>query len=403
MSLDLVKYALLNVKKRKLRSGLTILSILIGITAIYTLVSFGVGLQNYIDIIAEEAGVDKIFIQARGIGAPGTDENFFLTKDDVDFVEKINGVEEITGIYTKTVEVKKNRQVKFVFGMGVDPEKTDLVDESFTVKIERGRQLKKSDFDKAVLGHNYHEDNMVLKKAVVLGEKIEINGRKFEVIGFYEKVGNPQDDSNVYLTYEALESLFPDTKDKFGFVMIKSNRNVDPSILADRITERLRKHKGQEVGKEDFFVQTFEDALQTFNNIILVLNGILFLIAMISVVVAGVNTTNTMYTAVLERTKEIGIMKAVGARNSSILLIYVIESGFVGAVGGIIGIFFGFLISSAGGLIAAQAGFSFLKPAFPIWLSLGCIFFAFIVGAVSGVMPAIRASKLRPVDALRYE
>ena len=403
MSLDLVKYALLNVKKRKLRSGLTILSILIGITAIYTLVSFGVGLQNYIDIIAEEAGVDKIFIQARGIGAPGTDENFFLTKDDVDFVEKINGVEEITGIYTKTVEVKKNRQVKFVFGMGVDPEKTDLVDESFTVKIERGRQLKKSDFDKAVLGHNYHEDNMVLKKAVVLGEKIEINGRKFEVIGFYEKVGNPQDDSNVYLTYETLESLFPDTKDKFGFVMIKSNRNVDPSILADRITERLRKHKGQEVGKEDFFVQTFEDALQTFNNIILVLNGILFLIAMISVVVAGVNTTNTMYTAVLERTKEIGIMKAVGARNSSILLIYVIESGFVGAVGGIIGIFFGFLISSAGGLIAAQAGFSFLKPAFPIWLSLGCIFFAFIVGAVSGVMPAIRASKLRPVDALRYE
>ena len=403
MSLDLVKYALLNIKRRKLRSGLTILSILIGITAIYALVSFGVGLQNYVNIIAEEAGIDKLFIQSRGIGAPGTDENFFLTKGDVDFVEKVNGIEEITGIYTKTAEVKKNGQTKFVFGMGVDPEKTDLVDESFTVKIEIGRQIKKSDFDKAVLGHNYHEDNRVFKKSVVLGEKIDINGRKFEVVGFYEKVGNPQDDSNIYFTYETFESLFPDNEDKFGFVMIKANRNIDPSVLADSITKRLRKHKGQEEGKEDFFVQTFEDALQTFNNIILALNGVLFLIALISVVVAGVNTMNTMYTAVLERTKETGVMKAVGARNSSILFIYVIESGFVGAVGGIIGIFFGFLISSAGGLIAAQAGFSFLKPAFPIWLSLGCVLFAFIVGAVSGVMPAIRASKLKPVDALRYE
>ena len=324
MSLDLVKYALLNVKRRKLRSGLTILSILIGITAIYALVSFGVGLQNYINIIAEEAGIDKIFIQARGIGAPGTDENFFLTKDDIDFVEKINGVEEITGIYIKTVEAKKNRQAKFVFGMGVDPEKTDLVEESFTVKIEIGRQLKKSDFDKAVLGHNYHEDNRIFKKSVVLGERIEINSRKFEVVGFYEKLGNPQDDSNIYFTYETFESLFPENKDEFGFVMIKANRNVNPSVLADRITERLRKHKGQEEGKEDFFVQTFEDALQTFNNIILVLNGILFLIALISVVVAGVNTMNTMYTAVLERTKETGVMKAVGARNSSILFIYII-------------------------------------------------------------------------------
>lgn len=403
MSIDLIKYALLNIKRRKLRSGLTILSILIGITAIYALVSFGVGLQNYVNVLAEDAGVDKIFIQSRGVGAPGTDSNFFLTKDDVDFVYKINGVEEVTGIYTKTIEVKKDRQLKFVFGMGVDPGKTDFVDEAFTVEIEKGRQLKKGDFDKVVLGHNYQENSRIFKKGVVLGEKIDINGAKFEVIGFYGKVGNPQDDSNAYFTYETFESLFPDSKDHFGFVMAKSNRNVEPSTVADRITERLRKHKGQEEGKEDFFVQTFEDALQTFNNIILILNGILFLIALISVLVAGVNTTNTMYTAVLERTKEIGIMKALGAKNSSILLIYVVEAGFVGALGGIIGVFLGFLISSGAGLIAAQFGFSFLKPAFPLWLSVGSVLFAFTVGAVSGVLPAIRASKLKPVDALRYE
>jgi putative ABC transport system permease protein len=403
MSFDLVKYSIKNVIKRRLRSGLTILSILIGVTAIFTLVSFGVGLQNYVDILAQDAGVDKIFIQSRGIGAPGTDNNFFLTQDDTDFVEKINGVQDITGIYSNIVETKKDRQAKYVFLIGIDPSKTDLVDESFTVEIESGRQLKNGDTDKAVLGYNYQENEKVFDKGVVIGEKIELNGNKFDVVGFYNKLGNPQDDSNIYITYESFETLFPEKKDNFGFIMVKSNRNVDLPELAEKINDRLRKHKGQEKGKEDFFVQTFDDALQTFNSVILVLNGILFLIALISVIVAGVNTTNTMYTAVLERTKEIGIMKAVGAKNSSVLFIYVFESGILGSIGGILGVILGFLISSGAGFIAAQAGFSFLKPSFPLWLTLGSILFSFIVGAGSGLLPAIRASKLRIVNALRYE
>ncbi|MCH8003251.1 MAG: ABC transporter permease [Nanoarchaeota archaeon] len=403
MNLELIKYAFLNVKKRKLRSGLTILSILIGVTAIYALISFGVGLQNYVNVIAEQAGIDKLFIQSRGIGAPGTDENFRILRDDIDFVEKINGIQEISGIYFKTVEVKKNRQLKFVFGSGIDPSKIDFVEEAFTVGVEKGRQLKKGDFDKVVLGHNYQLEDKIFKKSVALGEKIEINDEVFEVIGFYEKIGNPQDDSNVFFTYDTFESLFPDDKDQFGFVMVKANRNVDPSLLAERITDKLRKHKGQEEGKEDFFVQTFEDALQTFNNIILILSGILVLIALVSLIVASVNTMNTMYTAVVERTKEIGIMKAVGARNRDILSIFVIESGILGAIGGLIGVILGFLISSTGGKIAAQAGFSFLQPSFPIWLTIGSILFAFFVGAASGSLPAYRASKLKPVDALRYE
>lgn len=403
MNLELIKYALMNVRKRKLRSGLTVLSILIGVTAIYTLVSFGIGLQDYIDVVAEEAGIDKLFIQSRGVGIPGTDENFRISRDDADFVEKINGVDKVSGIYMKTLQVKKNKQLKFVFGAGIDPSKTDFVDEAFTVEVERGRQLKKNDLDKVVLGYNYQLDDKIFKRAVTLGEKIEINDEVFEVIGFYEEIGNPQDDSNVYFTYDTFEALFPDDKDQYGFVMIKANRNVDPSLLAERITDKLRKHKGQEEGKEDFFVQSFEDALQTFNNIILVLNGILILIALVSLIVAAVNTMNTMYTAVLERTKEIGIIKAIGARNSSILFIYIVESGIVGMIGGIIGVFIGFLISSTGGMVAAQAGFSFLKPAFPIWLTISSILFAFGVGAVSGVLPAIRASRLKPIEALRYE
>jgi len=403
MNPEIIKYALLNLKNRKLRSGLTVLSILIGITAIYALVSFGVGLQNFVNDIAEEAGVDKLFIQGKGIGAPGTDENFRIPKDDIDFVEKINGVQEISGLYLDTVEVKKDRQKKFVFGTGFDTTKIQLIEEVFTVGVEKGRQLKKDDLDKVVLGNNYQEKTTIFRNPVRLGEKIEINGEIFEVVGFYEKIGNPQDDSNVYFAYEGFEDLFPDNKDQFGWAVIKANRNTNPTLLAERVTDKLRKHKGQKEGKEDFFVQSFEDALETFNNILAVLNGILVLIAFVSLIVAAVNTINTMYTAVLERTKEIGIMKSIGARNSDILSIFIFESGFLGMIGGILGVSLGFLISITGGAIAAQAGFSFLEPAFPIWLTLGSIIFAFGVGAASGSLPAYRASKLKPVDALRYE
>ncbi|MBI2546483.1 ABC transporter permease [Candidatus Woesearchaeota archaeon] len=403
MNRELLNYAFKNVRKRKLRSSLTVLSILIGVMAIYALVSFGAGLQNYVDRIAQDAGADKIFIQARGIGAPGTDENFFISRDDAEFVDRINGVDELAGMYMSAVEIEKDRGKKFVFGIGLDTDKIDFANEAFTFDVEHGRNLKPGDVDKVVLGYNYQVADKIFSKPIVLGEKVTINGKIFDVAGFYEAVGNPQDDSNIYMGYEAFEQMFPEKKDKFGWVMVRANKDVNPSELAERIHERLRKHKDQEEGKEDFYVQTFEDALAIFNNVILVLNGILVLIALVSVIVAGVNTANTMYTAVLERTKEIGVMKAVGAQNKDIMSIFIAESGMLGLIGGILGIILGFLISTTGGAIAAAAGFGFLKPAFPIWLTASCLIFSFCIGAVSGTLPAVRAAKLQPVDALRYE
>jgi len=112
---------------------------------------------------------------------------------------------------------------------------------------------------------------------------------------------------------------------------------------------------------------------------------------------------NTMYTAVLERTKEIGVMKSLGAKNSDIVFIFIFESGLLGSIGGILGVIFGYIIASLGGQAAASAGFSLLKPIFPPVLIIGCILFAFLVGAGAGLLPARQASQLKPVDALRYE
>lgn len=403
MNPEYLKYGLDSLLHRKLRSGLTVLSILIGITAIFALVSFGFGIQSYVDGIAQQAGIDKLFIQARGIGAPGTDENFLVTEDDVEFTEKVNGVAEASGIYLKSIEVKRNKKSKFVFGVGYDVEKTRLIEESYSVKVEKGREFRKGDSDKIILGYNYQFPKKVFDKPIELGEKMEVKGKEFEVVGFFEAIGNPADDANVYFSYEGLEDIFPESKDEYGYIIVRAEPAVSASDLAKTLSERLRRHRDEEKGKETFFVQTFEDALKTFTNIILVLNSMLFLIASISVIVASVNTMNTMYTAVLERTKEIGIMKAIGARNSDILFIFIFEAGLIGLIGGVIGVALGWVIASLGGAFAKAAGFGALQPIFPWYLILSCIIFALMVGAISGILPARQAAKLRPVDALRYE
>jgi len=400
---DEIKYSLKNLSNRKLRSFLSILSILIGITAIFAIVSLGMGLQNYMNTMAEEAGTNRLMMYAKGAGIPGTDENFFITQDDIDFVEKINGVDEITGAYFKAAEINFREQKKFNYVIGMDINELEFMLESFNIDVIKGRELKKGDLHKVLFGYNYQFDNKIFKKGIKVGDKVEINSVKFDVIGFYSEIGSAQDDAQVYVTQEAFEELYPDAKDHYGFLYLKAREGVEPSELAEKITEKLRKHKGQEEGKEDFYVQSFEDLIETFSKIMNVLNGILILISMISLIVASVNIMNTMYTAVLERTKEIGIMKAVGARNSNILFIFVVESGILGMIGGSIGVFFGFVIANIGGSIAGKAGYALLKPIFPWYLIVGCILFSFLLGALSGLIPAIRASKQKPVDALRYE
>jgi putative ABC transport system permease protein len=373
--------------------------------AIFILMSFGQGLVNYMNEMSEDMGADKIMIMPMA-GVSGTGSNY-LTKDDLDFIKKQRGVAEATTMMMKQAEVKidKDKLGKWVFiaGMPTDPSEQRLVEEAFAgYDILKGRNLKDGDSKKAVLGYNYMIPDKIFSKALNTGDKIYIQDEHFEVVGFYEEVGTPQDDSNVYLTNEAVKELF-DIGDEYGYIFVKAEKNENPSELADKLQEKLRKYKGEEEGQETFYVQSFEKIMETFETVLLILNSILVIIAGISVLVAAVNIMNAMYTAVLERTKEIGIMKAIGAKNSTILFIFFFESGMLGLIGGGIGIILGYIISKIAEFIIAAAGYSFLKPYFPWWLIVGCLLFSFMVGAASGYFPAKAASRLKPVDALRYE
>jgi len=401
---DLIAYIRGSLMDRIIRSGLTIMSIVLGIMAIYALLSFGQGLQKYIDEVAGDFGTDKLIAQPKGAGPPGSGTSFF-NEDDTEFLEKQNGVKVVSPGYMSQLPVQQRLDEKgkwlWVMGMPLEQEKYDVW--MFAYDVDSGRNLKKGDKYKVMLGYNHQIKDKIWNKPLEMGSKLYLNDIQFDVVGFVESVGNPSDDANVYIPLEVIDEVYDLDQEKYNFVMIQAHPDVKTKDLSDKLEDRLRRFRDVDEGQEDFFITTFEEQLEVFSSVINVLNAVLVLIAAVSVLVAAVNIANTMYTAVLERTKEIGVMKAIGATNIYIKSIFVAESAVLGFVGGLLGVLVGYGIATAAGSMAASAGYDFLKPFFPFWLTAGCLIFSTSVGTMSGYLPSRQAAKLKPVDALRYE
>ncbi|MEK6949964.1 MAG: ABC transporter permease [Nanoarchaeota archaeon] len=401
---DYFAYVFENLRKRKLRSWLTMIGIFIGIAAVVSLISLGQGLQAFFDEQFSALGSDKLFIQPKaGFGPPGSSSiTNILTKEDFEEVKKIRGISEATAAIVENVKVEFKDKIRFHQMISVPTDKgRKLFDEILNLDILQGRELSKGDKFKAVLGISLIEDDL-FSPNIKVGDKIKINGMDFKVAGNYERIGNSGDDRLIFITEDAMREIF-DVEDRVDVIYARASKGESPKEVASRIEKELGNFRGMEEGEEDFSVQTLEDLVKTIGNVLLILQAVLVGIALISLVVGGIGITNTMYTAVLERTKEIGIMKAIGARNSDITKIFLIESGILGMAGGIIGIALGMGFSKLVEFAIGLTGNTFLKAAFPWYLIAGSLLFAFLIGAVSGVLPAIRASKLKPVDALRYE
>jgi len=202
---------------------------------------------------------------------------------------------------------------------------------------------------------------------------------------------------------ESFRILF-DIPDRVDAIMIQTQEGEDINEVADRIETKLRRERGVTEDTQDFMIFTPEDLLESFGNVLNIITAFLAGIAAISLLVGAIGIANTMYTSVIERTREIGVMKAIGARNSDIMWIFLIESGLLGLGGALIGVGLGYGISKTVEYIAiTQLDTTLLQTAAPLWLIAGCLGFGFLIGAVSGVFPALQASKTNVVDALRYE
>jgi putative ABC transport system permease protein len=401
ISPEVINYSLRNLKHKKARSFFTILSIFIGISTIFIFISFGLGLYSYIDELTESSSADKIIIQPKGGTLATFESNVKFTDADVKAIEKVPGVYEVSGSYFKTVEVKSQNIKLYTLLISYDPKKP-IVIETSNIKIERGKELSE-DKREVVLGYNYQIEEKIFPRGIRLNQNIELNGKDIKVVGFFEEVGTPQDDAQVYVSNNYMKELFPDENLSYNWIVAKVDINHIDDIV-EKVEKALRKERGLEKGKEDFSVQSFNDMIEGYSSALNIVIGFIILIALISILVSAVNTANTMITSVLERVKEIGVIKSIGARNSEVLWIFLFESGFLGFIAGIVGVLVGIGLSWFGGWTLNYFGYGFLKPEiFNYYLIFGCIIFATITGAISGVWPAINASKINPVEALRYE
>jgi putative ABC transport system permease protein len=269
------------------------------------------------------------------------------------------------------------------------------------VTIVAGRELQKGEKGNAVLGYDYMIDNKIFPKGLNVNDDILVNGQKVKVVGFYSEVGDTQDDTQIYVTADYFKVLYANASGYNTIFATGDTTNI--TNVANNIDKSLLRSRNLQKGQEDYTVQSFQDLLNSYSSALNIVIGFIILIALISVLVSAINTSNTMITSVLERIKEIGVLKSIGARNSEILRIFLFESSILGFIAGVIGVLVGFGLTVVAGKILLSVGLGILQPGYSIWLFVGCILFATVTGAISGVAPAVHASKISPVKALRYE
>ena len=307
----------------------------------------------------------------------------------------------VVGRLIRQVKVEFNNQEIYTYVTSLPHDTTELalVIEANDYHVSEGRFFEKEKIYEAIIGSQFSQN--AFDKKINLRNRLTIQNQQFQTIGILKKSGNPQRDNYLVLPEETLREII-NIKEDYDVLVVKVKAGENINLVTDNINKQLRKTRNVEKGEEDFTLQSPQNLLNTLNNIILIIQGVLVGIAAISLVVGGVGIMNTMYTAVLERTKEIGLLKAIGATNQEIMSLFLIESGMLGLFGGIIGVILGYLISKSVEIVAFQIYESFLiRAEFSFLLIIGSLLFSFFIGALSGVFPAGQAAKLKPVEALR--
>ncbi len=389
----------------KTRVSLTLLGIIIGITAVVSLISLSLGVQDAMNSQFEKLGTNRIMI------LPGGASSFMqasmsaqqLTDKDVKALNGLGGIKYIEPVLSRPAIASfrgKTSQV-FLFGSDTDEKSLEQLKNTNIFSIKTGRELKSNEKGEAVLG-SYVASKMF--DEVKVGDKININGKTFKVVGIQNGVGSQVYDNMVRISRKDFNNLFNIKKDVVSGIIVWADKGEDLNTLKSEIEDKLRRERHVKRGNEDFNVQTSEQLIGSFRNILLIVQILLIGVGSISLIVGGINIMNSMYTSVLQRTKEIGIMKAIGAKNSDIILIFLIEAGLLGLVGGLVGTFLGFLISKSAQIVVFKIlGSNLLIINFNLILTISALAFSFFIGILSGIAPAMQASRLKPAETLRYE
>ena len=324
-----------------------------------------------------------------------------LTQDDVVAIQRLSSVDIAIPRLMPSGKMEYNNVVDF--GMIIstpDGEGRKISYEIMEIEAEVGRMLKDGEVNKVVLGWNFYKNDDVFGEAVVPGKSVLVQDEKFEVVGILKKKGSFIFDNMVLMNEDDTVDLF-DYGDDVDLIAVKVKSKDLMERAEEDIEKLMRARRDVDVGKEDFSVSTPAAMMDTVNSVLGGVQAFIVIIASISILVGAVGIVNTMTTSVLERRKEIGIMKAIGARNSQIFMQFLIESGLLGLVGGFVGCVFGVLIGVVGILgINSWIGGD-ISPTVDFVLVGGALVGSFLIGAAAGIVPAMNAAKQNPVEALR--
>jgi len=401
---DYALIAVRNLQKRFLRTMLTLLGIFIGIATVVALVSLGQGMQKAINAQFASVGTDKVILQGAspGFGPPGQNAAGIVDTHDLDLVRRIPGVMRAAGrlLRSARVESGKDADVIFVASLPTTADDRALVVEANNVRVIQGRMLKPDDARRALAGNNLWTKEHFSKK-IGVGSTLIINKARFEVVGLLDKIGAGRDTA-LMINEDDARDIFNEPTE-YSAIVAQLAPGEKPALVAERMLRAIRHDRHQKEGFEDVTVSTSEDLIKSVNTILGVVQAVFIGIALISLLVGGIGIMNTMYTAVLERKREIGIMKAIGARNGDVLTIFLFESGLLGMAGGAVGIGMGIGLSMLVEIGARGFVGSILKASFPWYLIVGALAFSFLTGVVAGIFPARQASKMPPVEAMRSD
>lgn len=400
MPKDFFTLILKSIRYRPMRSWLTVLGIIIGIMLVVTIFSISSGVQNVISKTLQMFGSDLIIL------FPGKETNpiaglvsgqKFREKDIAD-LETIEGVKFATPLDVVSMNVEVRGEKKGIMVHGVKwKEMRTIFEESQGVHLLEGAWPETDDKNEVVLG--YLTANSLFKSKIKAGDEIIVKSRKVVVSGVLARIGTQDDDNSMYFSLDILQHL----TGRQGAIsaLIKTNPDANIDLVARQIKFKLSK---QEV-VPDFSVLTPENVNRLIGSVLSLIEFVLIIIALVSLLVGAVGIMNTMYTSVLERTKHIGILKAIGASSEAILSMFLIESGLIGLIGGALGVILGIALAYIIGLIASNFGIEgFFSFASLDYLGLFVILIiAFITGMIAGFLPARAAAKMEPAEALRYE
>jgi putative ABC transport system permease protein len=408
-----------NLLHRRLRSWLTILGVVIGIAAIIALVSIIQGFQKVFLETLSVFGSDTIYITpgrssateiVPGAGSlgPAATISGRLTKNDISIIKSLPGVSFIDGIISGTVDVKYRGQIAMASIQGVDAEIWKQIQD---IPLQSGRYLIRTDTDSIVIGDSIA--NRLFKYDLNLNSIAEINGQNFKVVGIFKRAGSQLgvQDNIIVMPKGSARDIFTDIHDdEFSSIIIKLSESTNAEEVSDNIEKRLLASHHVTKDDMDFTIISSEIVRGQIETILQVETLLFGGIAGIALFVGGIGIANTMFMSVMERTRQIGVLKSIGATNGDVMKLFLGESALMGLVGGVIGILLGVAISFALSLISFTApagGFAGETINIPISITPPLLIFALafsiVVGSVSGILPARRASKLQPVEALRYE